>query len=173
LTNRPTSSDLARKSILPKSDYANIPLSIEKVKLLLDFLRNHGGLVAEGIFRISANAVEQRIFWDTMREGKMVLKNETSIHLVASILKLYIREQSEPVIPLGHYESFVQSASNDTPENIEKKLKLAVTKLPSVNQVILGSLFEFFYEVIQNKEQTKNERRSTWNNLGTKSFAIT
>lgn len=44
-------------------------LDLVRVKLLVDYLMHHG-IRTEGLFRISASAAEQRVFYDTLLCGK-------------------------------------------------------------------------------------------------------
>ncbi|MEQ2298275.1 hypothetical protein AMECASPLE_003528, partial [Ameca splendens] len=73
----------------------------------------------------------------------------TDVHTVASLLKLYLRELPEPVIPFQKYEEFLASAKllGKDDEMGMKELKRLVESLPPVNYNLLKYICRFLDEV--------------------------
>ncbi|KAL7983947.1 hypothetical protein Chor_004487 [Crotalus horridus] len=138
-----------------------VPLLVEQC---VDFLRARG-LTEEGLFRLpgQANLVKDlqdsfdsrkkpqfdRLFQTfgshlvqtptASEDGEMtsyliVLRN-TDVHAVASLLKRYLRELPEPVVPFANYEDFLscgQLLSKDEGESYASHNKMSVQNLATV-----------------------------------------
>uniref|UniRef100_A0A3B3DXX9 Rho GTPase activating protein 25 n=1 Tax=Oryzias melastigma TaxID=30732 RepID=A0A3B3DXX9_ORYME len=75
---------------------STVPILVQKC---VEFIKQHG-LDEEGIFRLPGqdNAVKQ--FRDAFDAGERPsFPSDTDVHTVASLLKLYLRELPEPVVP--------------------------------------------------------------------------
>ena len=71
------------------------------------------GLHVEGIFRISASSTKLQKYKNEYNRGLPVeFPEKIDPHTVAGLLKLYLRELPEPVIPFNMYSSFVQLGTN-------------------------------------------------------------
>ena len=106
-----------------------------KVPIILPFLADGiialGGLQAEGIWRISGDN-------DTMSElkvridrGYYNLEGIDDCHVPASLLKLWLRELEDPLIPESMYNECLESASD--PE----KVVATVKRLPTINRRVM------------------------------------
>uniref|UniRef100_A0A672Q1W3 Rho GTPase activating protein 24 n=1 Tax=Sinocyclocheilus grahami TaxID=75366 RepID=A0A672Q1W3_SINGR len=76
-------------------------------------------------------------------------QSNTDVHTVASLLKLYLRELPEPVIPFCKYEEFLACTkllSKDQDAGM-KELKRQVEGLPPVNYNLLKYICKFLDEV--------------------------
>lgn len=83
------------------------PLLVEQC---VDFIRERG-LSEEGLFRMPGQANLVRDLQDSFDCGeKPLFDSTTDVHTVASLLKLYLRELPEPVIPFARYEDFLSCA---------------------------------------------------------------
>uniref|UniRef100_A0A4W5R7Z7 Rho GTPase activating protein 25 n=1 Tax=Hucho hucho TaxID=62062 RepID=A0A4W5R7Z7_9TELE len=81
-----------------------VPILVQKCA---EFIREHG-LSEEGIFRLPGqdNIVKQ--FRDAFNAGERPsFPIDTDVHTVASLLKLYLRELPEPVVPWAQYQDFL------------------------------------------------------------------
>lgn len=112
-----------------------------KVPIILPFLADSiialGGTKREGIFRVPGDA-------DTVSEMKVRIDkghyNLTGIddpHIPASLLKMWLRELQDPVIPMDMYNDCVAAA--EEPEEIFKLVK----KLPTMNRRVLLFVVSF------------------------------
>ncbi|XP_011895591.1 PREDICTED: rho GTPase-activating protein 24 isoform X2 [Cercocebus atys] len=87
-----------------------------------------------------------------MRKRSNLRKTEasnTDVHTVASLLKLYLRELPEPVIPYAKYEDFLSCAKllSKEEEAGVKELAKQVKSLPVVNYNLLKYICRFLDEV--------------------------
>ncbi len=87
----------------------------------------HTALTEVGIFRLPGQASRIHTLKETYDCGSQKDFSTTEdIHTVASLLKLYLRELPEPVIPHVYYESFKQATRC---EKLGKKLALYMYKI--------------------------------------------
>uniref|UniRef100_A0A3Q3WP48 Uncharacterized protein n=1 Tax=Mola mola TaxID=94237 RepID=A0A3Q3WP48_MOLML len=88
-----------------------VPILVQKC---VEFIKEHG-LDEEGIFRLPGqdNAVKQ--FRDAFDAGERPsFPSDTDVHTVASLLKLYLRELPEPVVPWTHWSNKSHSCPEST-----------------------------------------------------------
>nr|XP_008123814.1 PREDICTED: rho GTPase-activating protein 25 [Anolis carolinensis] len=123
-----------------------VPILVEKCA---GFIRDHG-LREEGIFRLPGqdNLVKQ--LRDAFDAGERPsFGQDTDVHTVASLLKLYLRELPEPVVPRSQYEDFLLCgqilAANETKggQLLVKQLGL----LPRDNYNLLSYICRFLHEI--------------------------
>ncbi|XP_042200480.1 rho GTPase-activating protein 25 [Callorhinchus milii] len=123
-----------------------VPIVVEQCA---DFIREHG-LNEEGIFRLPGqdNLVKQ--LRDTFDSGERPSFNQdTDVHTVASLFKLYVRELPEPVVPWAQYEDFLACSQimNGDEDGGQQELVKQLTLLPQVNYNLLCYICRFLYEV--------------------------
>ncbi|KAM8924440.1 rho GTPase-activating protein 22 [Pelodytes ibericus] len=122
------------------------PLVVEQC---VAFIREHG-LQEEGLFRLPGQATLVRDLQEAFDcGGKPSFDANTDVHTVASLLKLYLRELPEPVIPFSRYQEFVGCAhilSRDQEEGTEELCRL-VGSLPPANYTLLKYICGFLDEV--------------------------
>lgn len=119
------------------------------VEQCVDFIRQWG-LREEGLFRLPGQANLVKELQDAFDCGeKPSFDCNTDVHTVASLLKLYLRELPEPVIPFHDYNEFLACAkalSKDEEEGM-KELRKLVDSLPPVNYNLLKYICRFLDEV--------------------------
>ncbi|NXU48404.1 RHG22 protein, partial [Turnix velox] len=122
------------------------PLLVEQC---VDFIRERG-LTEEGLFRMPGQANLVKDLQDSFDCGeKPHFDSNTDVHTVASLLKLYLRELPEPVIPFAKYEDFLscgQLLSKDEGEGTQELVK-QVKNLPQANYNLLKYICKFLDEV--------------------------
>ncbi|NXA34509.1 RHG22 protein, partial [Eudromia elegans] len=122
------------------------PLLVEQC---VDFIRERG-LTEEGLFRMPGQANLVKDLQDSFDCGeKPLFDSNTDVHTVASLLKLYLRELPEPVIPFAKYEDFLscgQLLSKDKGEGTQELVK-QVKNLPQANYNLLKYICKFLDEV--------------------------
>ncbi|CAM5128151.1 unnamed protein product [Eretmochelys imbricata] len=122
------------------------PLLVEQC---VDFIRERG-LTEEGLFRMPGQANLVKDLQDSFDCGeKPLFDSNTDVHTVASLLKLYLRELPEPVIPFAKYEDFLscgQLLSKDKGEGT-RELAKQVKTLPQANYNLLKYICKFLDEV--------------------------
>ncbi|XP_071668057.1 rho GTPase-activating protein 22 isoform X4 [Patagioenas fasciata] len=122
------------------------PLLVEQC---VDFIRERG-LTEEGLFRMPGQANLVKDLQDSFDCGeKPLFDSNTDVHTVASLLKLYLRELPEPVIPFAKYEDFLscgQLLSKDEGEGTQELVR-QVKNLPQANYNLLKYICKFLDEV--------------------------
>uniref|UniRef100_A0A3Q1C2W5 Rho GTPase-activating protein 24 n=1 Tax=Amphiprion ocellaris TaxID=80972 RepID=A0A3Q1C2W5_AMPOC len=119
------------------------------VEQCVDFIRQWG-LREEGLFRLPGQANLVKELQDAFDCGeKPSFDCNTDVHTVASLLKLYLRELPEPVIPFQKYDEFLACAKllGKDDEMGMKELKRLVESLPPVNYNLLKYICRFLDEV--------------------------
>ncbi|XP_074849778.1 rho GTPase-activating protein 24 isoform X3 [Carettochelys insculpta] len=119
------------------------------VEQCVDFIRLQG-LKEEGLFRLPGQANLVKELQDAFDCGeKPSFDSSTDVHTVASLLKLYLRELPEPVIPYAKYEDFLSCAKllSKEEETGVKELVKQVKNLPPVNYNLLKYICRFLDEV--------------------------
>ncbi|XP_032693848.1 rho GTPase-activating protein 22 isoform X5 [Lontra canadensis] len=138
------------------------PLLVEQC---VDFIRERG-LTEEGLFRMPGQANLVRDLQDSFDCGeKPLFDSTTDVHTVASLLKLYLRELPEPVVPFARYEDFLNCAQLLTKDEGEGTLELAkqVSSLPLANYNLLRYICKFLDEV----QSHSNVNKMSVQNLAT------
>ncbi|XP_041670944.1 rho GTPase-activating protein 22 [Cheilinus undulatus] len=138
------------------------PLLVEQC---VDFIRERG-LDEEGLFRMPGQANLVKELQEAFDCGdKPLFDSNTDVHTVASLLKLYLRELPEPVIPFSKYEDFLTCAqllAKDEEEGIQE-LGKQVSTLPLPNYNLLKYICKFLDEV----QSHSNENKMSVQNLAT------
>ncbi|XP_026134022.1 rho GTPase-activating protein 22 isoform X2 [Carassius auratus] len=138
------------------------PLLVEQC---VDFIREQG-LKEEGLFRMPGQANLVRELQDAFDCGdKPLFDSNTDIHTVASLLKLYLRELPEPVIPFNKYEDFLTCAQlllKDDEVGLSELVN-QVNNLPQANYNLLKYICKFLDEV----QSHSNENKMSVQNLAT------
>ncbi|XP_067242567.1 rho GTPase-activating protein 22 isoform X2 [Chanodichthys erythropterus] len=138
------------------------PLLVEQC---VDFIREQG-LKEEGLFRMPGQANLVKELQDAFDCGdKPLFDSNTDVHTVASLLKLYLRELPEPVIPFNKYEDFLTCAQlllKDEEVGLGELVK-QVNNLPQANYNLLKYICKFLDEV----QSHANENKMSVQNLAT------
>ncbi|XP_046697117.1 rho GTPase-activating protein 25 isoform X1 [Silurus meridionalis] len=132
----------------------SVPMLIEKCA---DFIREHG-LDEEGIFRLPGQENQVKHFREAFDAGERPsFPPDTDVHTVASLLKLYLRELPEPVVPWTQYQDFLDSsvALDPTTAARKEKLEKQISLLPKANYNLLSYTCRFLFEVQQHSKVNK------------------
>ncbi|MEQ2282377.1 hypothetical protein AMECASPLE_000044 [Ameca splendens] len=135
------------------------------VELCASFIRENG-LKEEGLFRAPGQTNHVRELQDAFDRGeKPVFDSSTDVHTVASLLKLYIRELPEPIIPFSKYTQFLSCAQllSKDKEMAIVELSKQVKSLPQVNYNLLKYICKFLDEV----QLQSNDNKMSVHNLAT------
>ncbi|KTF81115.1 hypothetical protein cypCar_00017808 [Cyprinus carpio] len=99
------------------------------------------------------------------RLAPLLVEHNTDVHTVASLLKLYLRELPEPVIPFNKYEDFLTCAQlllKDEEVGLSELVN-QVNTLPQANYNLLKYICKFLDEV----QSHSNENKMSVQNLAT------
>ncbi|XP_028444825.1 protein FAM13B isoform X3 [Perca flavescens] len=128
------------------------------VKHIVDYIEEHGHLDLEGLFLVNGNA--ERVDWLRQRydSGEEVeLEKEADLASVVSLLRLFLQELPEPVIPTaiqGHILQLHQDYSNE--EDLCRNLKYLLQQLPQLNYGLLRFLCRFLASVASLQQESWN-----------------
>ncbi|XP_027024750.2 rho GTPase-activating protein 25 isoform X1 [Tachysurus fulvidraco] len=131
-----------------------VPMLVEKCT---EFIRKHG-LDEEGIFRLPGQENQVKHFREAFDAGERPsFPDDTDVHTVASLLKLYLRELPEPVVPWTQYQDFLDSSINldATTAAGKEKLEKQISLLPKVNYNLLSYICRFLFDVQQHSKVNK------------------
>lgn len=124
----------------------SVPILVQKC---VEFIKECG-LSEEGIFRLPGQDNAVRQFRDAFDAGERPsFPSDTDVHTVASLLKLYLRELPQPVVPWTQYQDFLDCTSLlDSPGQTGwEKLERQISLLPRVNYNLLSYTCRFLFEV--------------------------
>ncbi|XP_041120956.1 rho GTPase-activating protein 24-like [Polyodon spathula] len=122
------------------------PLIVEQCA---KFIRSQG-LLEVGLFRLPGQATLVKELRDAFDAGeKPSFDSSTDVHTVASLLKLYLRELPEPLIPFSKYEDFLLCAKllAGGKEQGLVELKTLLQHLPNANFCLLHYICRLLDEV--------------------------
>ncbi|XP_056017670.1 rho GTPase-activating protein 24-like isoform X2 [Ostrea edulis] len=129
----------------------------------VNFLTENG-LDVEGIFRLPGRNLLIKELKERFDSAERVVFDieEVDVHTVASLLKLYLRELPQSVIPAEYYQKFMNIALRfqgaQAPEDKQKAivdLQLSITEIPSDNFNVLSFLCKFLALVGRNSDVNK------------------
>ncbi|KAI7900664.1 Rho GTPase activation protein [Cokeromyces recurvatus] len=115
------------------------------------------GLTTEGIFRLSGSASEVRELeeeinkYDPIRR-KAIRCDRYDVHTVSSLVKKYLRDLPDPVIPVSFHEEF--EALEMPPKQIHKLSQL-IKRLPLFNRHIIHAILKLSAQIQQHVDINK------------------
>ncbi|XP_075397720.1 protein FAM13B isoform X8 [Tenrec ecaudatus] len=125
------------------------------VRHVVDYIEEHGGLEQQGLFQVNGNA--ETVEWLRQRydNGEEVdLVKEADVPSAISLLRFFLQELPEPVIP-GSLHSHLMQLSQDynNEDEFGRKLKFLLQQLPPVNYSLLKFLCRFLANVASHHEE--------------------
>ncbi|XP_062392774.1 rho GTPase-activating protein 24 isoform X2 [Sardina pilchardus] len=121
------------------------PLVVEQC---VDFIRERG-LTEVGLFRQPGQATLVKELQEAFDAGEKPSFDSTDVHTVASLLKLYLRELPEPLVPFSRYPDFLicgKRISGDKKQGL-LELRSLLHDLPVANFNLLNYICQFLSEV--------------------------
>ncbi|XP_063059887.1 rho GTPase-activating protein 24 isoform X2 [Engraulis encrasicolus] len=121
------------------------PLVVEQC---VDFIRQRG-LTEVGLFRQPGQATLVKELQEAFDAGEKPSFDSTDVHTVASLLKLYLRELPEPLVPFSRYPDFLVCGKSISAERQQGLLELRclLHELPVANFNLLKYICQFLSEV--------------------------
>uniref|UniRef100_A0A0N4ZHK9 F-BAR domain-containing protein n=1 Tax=Parastrongyloides trichosuri TaxID=131310 RepID=A0A0N4ZHK9_PARTI len=123
------------------------PIIITCVEAIRD-----NALDMQGIFRISATNGDILALRDEFEKGNNPLKSgikSSDIHAICGILKLYLRELREPMIPFSMFDYCVESWKTNNMDQFLECIKKIFFDLPQPVWLTLRYLFAFFDHICE------------------------
>ncbi|XP_072491419.1 rho GTPase-activating protein 25 isoform X2 [Notamacropus eugenii] len=137
-----------------KFGHYSVPILVEKC---MEFIREHG-LNEEGIFRLPGQDNLVKKMRDAFDAGERPsFERDTDVHTVASLLKLYLRELPDPVVPWSQYEGFLLCGKlmNADESKAHQELMKQISSLPRDNYNLLSYICRFLHEIQLNSAINK------------------
>ncbi|XP_040837008.1 protein FAM13B isoform X4 [Ochotona curzoniae] len=129
-----------------------VPLIVRHV---VDYVEEHGGLDQQGLFQVNGNA--ETVEWLRQRydSGEEVdLVKEADVPSAISLLRFFLQELPEPVIPGSLHIHLMQlSQDYNNEDEFGRKLKFLLQQLPPVNYSLLKFLCRFLANVASHHEE--------------------
>ncbi|XP_050704723.1 ralA-binding protein 1-like isoform X2 [Eriocheir sinensis] len=113
------------------------------------------GLHCEGIYRLSgvkSKAHQLRRLYNT---GEAVRLCDQEPHVIASLLKQYLRELPEPVMPSDMMPHFEDVAIIPNPGERAEAMRQLINRLPTANRLLLQYMFKHMGHIIARERDTK------------------
>lgn len=117
---------------------------------LIQLLRNHKCEEYEGIFRISCK--QSDLEHSIQQLNKKVHIEFKDVHLIASLLKYYLRNLPTPLIPVDCYSKFIKIVSIEKPEDKVKEMKNVINALSFTRKVCFFELLSLL-SLISNRSK--------------------
>lgn len=124
------------------------------VRECIDYIEEHG-LACEGIYRLSGVKSKVQKLKTQYNNGVQVYLYEHEPHIVASLLKLFLRELPEPVLTEALVPHFEDASALKDEEKRGEVLKKLVEELPACNRLLLSWIFTHMTHIIQREKQNK------------------
>uniref|UniRef100_A0A9J7ZUV6 Family with sequence similarity 13 member B n=1 Tax=Cyprinus carpio carpio TaxID=630221 RepID=A0A9J7ZUV6_CYPCA len=125
------------------------------VRSIVEYIEEHGGLHL-GLFLVNGNA--ERVEWLRQRYDSGVevnLEKEADLASAVSLLRLFLQELPEPVIPAGLQAQIIQLYQDySSEEELGRNMKYFLQQLPQVNYSLLRFLCRFLSGVASLQEES-------------------
>ncbi|KIJ19117.1 hypothetical protein PAXINDRAFT_8468 [Paxillus involutus ATCC 200175] len=121
----------------------------EKIPIILPFLADGilalGGTKCEGIFRVPGDSDLVSELKLRIDRGYYTLENVDDPHVLASLLKLWLRELLDPLVPEELYNDCINAAS-DPPSCVD-----LIRRLPTINRRVVLFIVSFLQLFLEEK----------------------
>ncbi|XP_029649501.1 protein FAM13A isoform X2 [Octopus sinensis] len=135
-------------------DGLKIPLIVKKI---CEHIENHG-YDQEGIFRVNGSTrIIDKLRTSFDQTGDADFTEDGDVMAVAGLLKLFLRELPDSVIPEHMTKQFVNihESLNSNPEDYVAKVREEFNELPEEHYDLLKYLLNFLVDVSQHEEENK------------------
>ncbi|RZC40014.1 rho GTPase-activating protein 92B, partial [Asbolus verrucosus] len=127
------------------------------LEICITLLTKHG-LHEEGLFRIAGGSSRVKRLKSSIDSGCFSSKpipEYQDVHVLASALKMYLRELPDPLLTSKLYNEWVQAAQQPEPERMEIVRGL-IASLPQQNRDNLAFLIQFLSELSRHPQNKMN-----------------
>ncbi|NWU67993.1 TAGAP protein, partial [Pterocles burchelli] len=113
------------------------------------------GPSTEGIFRKAANEKARKELKEDLNKGRNVDLKSKSVHLLAVVLKDFLRNIPSKLLLVDLYEKWMQALEKPSKEEKIEELKEVADKLPRPNLALLKHLLSLLHHISQNAETNR------------------
>jgi len=122
----------------PDHEHRNIPIVVEKT---IEYLYKCNANTVQGIFRLSGSTQQITSLRKQFDAGTAPnLSTVDDPHVVAGLLKLFLREMAEPLFPFDMYTRLINAYKSEG--NAIQNISAVMDDLPTTNKALLKSLLE-------------------------------
>ncbi|XP_040578685.2 LOW QUALITY PROTEIN: uncharacterized protein [Lepeophtheirus salmonis] len=138
-------------------DEIKLPLIVREC---IDFIEHGGGIESEGIYRssgVKSKVNKLKAIYDSpsKRNFSLSLLHSYDFTVVASVLKLFLRELPEPVLTKSLTPRFEVVSSYTDPRSRIEGIKNLMLELPECNRVLIQWVFVHMTHVIERERFNK------------------
>jgi hypothetical protein len=135
-----------------KADFPDMKIP-RILEILIDYLMTSNSAKTEGIFRIPPDASELKALKQQFENNMEYKISVNDPHIPAALLKLWLRELPDPLIPTEQYSDCTSIGGKKTPEQA-----LAIlSKLPPTNRYIVARIITFLRVCVQPENVEKSK----------------
>lgn len=111
------------------------------------------GMLEEGLFRVAASTTKVKRLKAAIDSGcfSHIIQEYKDVHILASLLKLYLRELPEPLLTFHLHKEWIDAAQVSENRRLEV-VKNIISKLPQENRDNLAYLFQFLSKLTEHPE---------------------
>lgn len=111
------------------------------------------GMLEEGLFRVAASTTKVKRLKAAIDSGcfSCIIPEYKDVHILASLLKLYLRELPEPLLTFHLHKEWIDAAQVSENRRLEV-VKNIISKLPQENRDNLAYLFQFLSRLTKHPE---------------------
>ncbi|NXS38119.1 TAGAP protein, partial [Pomatostomus ruficeps] len=113
------------------------------------------GPSTEGIFRKAANEKARKELKEELNKGWNVDLKSKSVHLLAVVLKDFLRNIPSKLLSADLYEKWMQALEKPRKQEKIEELKAVADKLPRPNLILLKHLLSLLHHISQNAETNR------------------
>ncbi|NXG07754.1 TAGAP protein, partial [Sakesphorus luctuosus] len=113
------------------------------------------GPSTEGIFRKAANEKARKELKEDLNKGENVDLKSKSVHLLAVVLKDFLRNIPSKLLSADLYEKWMQALEKPSKQEKIEELKEVADKLPKPNLILLKHLLSLLHHISQNAETNR------------------
>ncbi|XP_035220527.1 ralA-binding protein 1-like [Stegodyphus dumicola] len=124
------------------------------VRECIDYIEEHG-LACEGIYRISGLKSKIGQLKAQYNKGEKVYLYEHEPHVVANLLKQFLRDLPEPVLTFELKPKFEEAAALKNERKKVETLEKLLNELPNCNRLLLSWIFVHMLHVISLEKRNK------------------
>ncbi|XP_071513634.1 uncharacterized protein [Panulirus ornatus] len=135
----------------PSHDGIQLPVIVREC---IDHVEEHG-LHCEGIYRLSGVKSKVQHLRRQYNSGDPVKLTDQEPHVVASLLKQYLRELPEPVLTVDMMPHFEDVAMIPNPGERAEAMRQLIDRLPTANRLLVQYMFKHMGHIIARERDTK------------------
>ncbi|KFV68040.1 T-cell activation Rho GTPase-activating protein, partial [Dryobates pubescens] len=113
------------------------------------------GPSTEGIFRKAANEKARKELKEDLNRGENIDLKSKSVHLLAAVLKDFLRNIPSKLLSADLYEKWMQALEKPSKQGKIEELKMVADELPIPNLILLKHMLSLLHHISQNAENNR------------------